>query len=159
MQILMTTDDANEINPYLTSSPYNSPFTDAQIEQMLRFPDIDGTTLDDRVVRLLNFNVGAEKSRSWERPTSSTRSWPCRERMRRMWTAQSWDLIHFSNPPVFGDPANIPGPGAVYAGGDAASQPKPPMPNDAAVYASAADAEPAYGVFDDRQSDRIQHNG
>jgi hypothetical protein len=156
MQILMTTDDANEVNPYLTSSSYNSPFTDAQIEQMLRFPDIDATSLDDRVVRLLNFNVGAEKSQIVGTPYQYNAVMAVRERMRRMWTAQSWDLIHFSNPPAFGDPANIPRPGAYAPAATQLASRNGPMPNDAAVYAAAP--TPNYGVLPTALGS-FQHNG
>lgn len=97
-----------EFNPYQTTTDDN-PITAAQIERLLRFTDIDSSGMDNRIADILTANLGTETLPPVDGWGAAFKNRDyIRNRLRRLFTHASWDIINYSTPPAYVDSTSTP---------------------------------------------------
>lgn len=106
----LTTDDAIEMNLY-NDSTSDWAFDESDLERLYRSRDIDAAILSPRLAMLFQNSFGSPAiPAGWDdaahadyatRQSILLREEYARQRMRRLFTHASWDLIKFNFPPYF----------------------------------------------------------
>ena len=101
--VIVTFNEAEEIDLYAANETDDSRFTVNDLERLLRFDDLDATSLSNRLPALLPTLFGSETPPQMLSLAQVREEEYARRRMRRMFTHASWDLVRFNMPPNFTD--------------------------------------------------------